>query len=599
MVYTGLSNIHELVDVVKKNYPLREVYSLLTSITKHHRIQGSSGLWSAVREVKSFLEENDLDTRVYSIENGFDLGLSKTPIGWDLVYGEVVVRENGVEIARLDTIRHPTLVIAHSPSGFGKASIEFVKLENLEKASGKIALTNDPPYLVYKLGFKHGLEAIGWYSIQRYRDAVPYAGYFLEPSEEPSRVPGFTLPNSLVQRIMSKISRGSRIDVEWNIDTKFHSSGLPILETCIGDGEYVVTATAHICHPIPGAHDNASGSAVLAGIAIVLNRLYSKLGLKTRICLYWVPEYTGTIALFIKDILGENVIGNLNLDMVGSRQEVTGSTLHHIRSLLANAGALTPITWLSIEAVYKSGRAFHGQRTIGTIRYDSIPYGNGSDHDVFNINGVEGVMFNEWPSKYYHTDLDAPDTIGYRELLDIGVASTLSLILYSNPCLVNGLVDYIRSYYSGLFSWYVMESVSRGASQKFVSGSLSKYIALALNRGVKWVEEGVFEKPCCIEEGCYRGYTYIPLRRIALELGINYYRLVASRKYLTLLVSSTLPALLKKCYDTREVVSNCLAEQVIDLDKLDIACLGYRGVKCVERLVEEITRWLIKKKLLV
>jgi len=591
-------SINEVLSLIKKNYPFREVYGLLTEITKYHRIQGSRDLWSAVDVVKNYLEENGLETRVYKIENGLDLGLYRAPTGWRLVYGEVVVRENNTEIAKLNTIDRPTLVIAHSPSGSGKAGIEFVKLENIGKAGGKVALTNDPPYLVYKFGLDYGLEAIAWYGISRHPRGVPYTGYHIEPSEERDVLPGFTLPEYLVERIHSLLNKGSRVTIEWNIETRYEEYGLPVLEACIGSGEEAIVATAHICHPTPGAHDNASGSAVLAGSAVAVKRLWDKLGLSHRICFYWIPEYTGTIALFIKRVLRENVIANLNVDMIGSRQEATGSVLHHIRASIVNQGFLTPATWLSLEAIYRTGRTFHGQYAMGSTRYDSAPYGNGSDHDVFNIAGVEGVMYNEWPSLYYHTDLDTPDTIGYNELYRSGVAVSLSLVLASKPSLLNNIEDYVRSYYSSLLSWYVMESCLRGRDYGFVVSGVREWIARAIDRSIAFIRKSVVEKECCTE-GIYRGYTSIPLRCIALELGTRYYRLVTSRRSLSLLVSTALPVMLRHGLGIDGIIKTYLAEQILDPKAMDIECFGYKGIECLRKILGDVISWLSRKKLIV
>ncbi len=603
MCISSLTTVYEIKELIKNTYPIHIVYNVLTSITMYHRIQGSKGIWDAINVVKRVLEENSdrVKTKVYSFDEGYRMGIVATPKGWDLVYGEVVVKENGRDIAKYNTELHKTLVIAHSPSGSGEAEVAPVTLDNLEEASGKVALTDSPAYLAYKIGLEKGIEALAWYSTSRNPHGVPYVGLFLEPNEVNGGIPGFTLPGALVQKILNKIRGGSKITIEWNIETKYNNNKLPVLEACLGEGEYTVVSTAHICHPQPGGHDNASGSALQLGIVATLAKVLDKINPRTRICFYWIPEYLGTEALFASKILsGETIVANINIDMIGSKQDITGSSIHFIRSMLINAGALTPIVKLSIESTYRLGKTFHGQPSMGSIKYDEVVYGNGSDHDVFNINSIEGVMLNEWPSKYYHTDLDTPDTIGYRELLLAGIASTMTISLISNPKLLNGLSDYIKNYYGWLMTWYAMESITRGLDRGFVEKNLRRYVGNALSKGVEWSEKlRLIQGGICCESNkpLYKGVTHISLRKIALELGIDYYKELSKNKHLSLLVSTVLPATLKKGLDVNEVIKYFSSEQLINVEK-EITCFKLKGEKCMEKILNDTINWLLEKDLI-
>ncbi len=534
------------------------------------------------------------------MEAGEKLDLAKAPVGWDLRYGELVIRDSGGGvIAKYSTVMHPTLVAAHSPPGSGEAGVVPAGIENIGKAAGKALLVTGHLYLAYRKALEEGVEVILWFSRSRYSSAVPYAGLFLTPEETGGKgIPVFTLPYRVASTIMEKISSGTEVRVEYSADTVYTSSTLPVLEACIGEGEHVVGGIAHICHPSPGAHDNASGSAVLAGAATALAKIYRKLGLDTRICMYWVPEYTGTIGLFTRDILREEkVVGVLNIDMIASKQSITGSTLHSIRSMLIHAGALTPIAKLSLDAVYRFGKTFHGQSSVGDVRYDETPYGYGSDHDIFLINNIESIMYNEWPSRYYHTDMDTPDTIGYREIGLAGYASTLSLILLAKPSLLNGLQDYVKNYYGNLITWYAMESIARGLDRGFVESSISRLLGRAIRKAQTWIENRgilVYER-CRTSYPIYTGRSHVPLRMIAVDKGIEFHKLIQKTKA-SMFLSVYLPAYLNGLYSLEDIVRLYLAEELANTrDLKKIECYGARGLGCIEKIAYTVIEWVEEK----
>ncbi|RLG83783.1 MAG: hypothetical protein DRO40_03400 [Thermoprotei archaeon] len=595
-----MTSINGLLNLIKENYSLAEVYSLLTRLSIHHRLQGSTGIWRAVNEVKEFLENNGLETKTYTVMNGEKLDLVTSPIGWDLKYSEVIIRENERIIAKYNTIEHPTLIAAHSPGGSDSGKIVLGGLDKLDGLDGDVLLTSDSPYLVYDRAVEKGFKAIIWYNPSRNPLGVPYTGLFFTPEEwKRASIPVITLPYKVVSRIVTKTIGGSRLSIEWNISIDRHEKGLPILETCLGNGEYIIAGVAHICHPKPGAHDNASGSATLAGNAVALARIFNKIDTNTRLCLYWVPEYTGTIALFKNKILSaDEVVGVLNLDMVGSKQDITGSTLHIMRSMIKYIGALTPLTRLAVEYVYMTSSTFHGQPAIGSIRFDETPYGNGSDHDVFLVNNIEGVMLNEWPSLNYHTDLDTPDTIGYREIHMIGLASSLALSLSLNPSIIKGLADYVRNYFGNLITWYAMEAVKRGLDRSFVESRISKLLGSSMKKAIVWVENrGLLslETPCCTDYPKYMGVSHISIRTYSRERDLDY-RLVQKYKPLSMLISTYYPAYLNGLHGINDIIEFFAAEELVDITKFK--CYGSEGIGCVKKLLNIVNEWLMKKGLI-
>src|SRR5205823_5288962 len=91
-----------------------------------------------------------------------------------------------------------------------------------------------------------------------------------------------------------------------------------------------VLVTAHLCHPRPGANDNASGAAAALEVARVLAELDREGRLpqpRRTIRWLWMPEFTGTYAWIARDpAVAARTLAAVNLDMVGERQDDCGST---------------------------------------------------------------------------------------------------------------------------------------------------------------------------------------------------------------------------------------------------------------------------------
>jgi Domain of unknown function (DUF4910) len=94
-----------------------------------------------------------------------------------------------------------------------------------------------------------------------------------------------------------------------------------------GETSAEVLFLAHLCHPRPGANDNASGVAATLGLAEAFRPLAP---LDAGLRFVWGPEFLGTAA-YLQDVVGAGraplprVV--LNLDMVGEDQARCGGPL--------------------------------------------------------------------------------------------------------------------------------------------------------------------------------------------------------------------------------------------------------------------------------
>src|SRR5678815_3197096 len=125
------------------------------------------------------------------------------------------------------------------------------------------------------------------------------------------------------------------------VPSSFHVVSATIAGSDAAAGEIVLTA--HLCHELAGANDNASGSAALLGVARALRAAITDGALpapRRTIRFLWLPEISGSQAWLVShpDLL-RNLRAGIHLDMVGGRPEVTHAALHLSRT----AGSLPHI----------------------------------------------------------------------------------------------------------------------------------------------------------------------------------------------------------------------------------------------------------------
>ncbi len=451
---TGINSIYE--EIKGSIHPTTAI-DLLSMMTRHNRIQGSRGLWRSVRELAEILENAGLPARIERIEPGSRRGYIDAPASWDPLEASLEIKINGRKVVELDLKDHPTLLSAHTRGGEGCGE---VRICGEKPCSGEAVLVTGYLYHHY-LHSDAGL--IIYYAGNREPDHVPYTGLFIKPGEALDKVV-VNIPYSKAMNIISRKIQSPRTRIEacWRARVEFHDEGLPVLIACSGP-EPRILYISHICHPKPGSHDNASGSVANALVALATVN-YEGSGF----CHAWVPEYTGTVHL--DKWIPETVEAAVNLDMVGSKQWITGSVLSIVNPPRIFGYRMTPLLWASTWKVLNKNTSFTGF-TEESIRYTIAPYGMGSDHDVLLSWGYEAPMLNEWPSKYYHTDGDRPETIDPWSLAQTAYTVLLAGELYSRleP---HSVQEIARTYESYVRAIYHLEAFSKG----YPATRLSRYL---------------------------------------------------------------------------------------------------------------------------
>lgn len=438
MGVVALSEVTKILDTYAK-IPVEGLgRDLLRRLTLYHRIQGSTGIRDAVLQVKEILEKTGLELRLFEIPADTVKGFMETPVSWDLEGGFVEFKIGSEQVTRINAQDRPTLVSAHSPPSEGCAELSICP--SIKECKGDAVLVEAPGYIAYR---ELDAKLIVLYDSKRHPEGVPYTGLFISASEIKDKSV-VNINYTTASKLMHLSRKGSKIEVCWKIETRFSSRPMLGLLAYWGEDPGILYMS-HICHPKPGAHDNASGvvANILSAVLIqASNARFPHAHL-------FIPEYTGSI--YMENKLPWKPRGVINLDMVGSKQWVTNSTLNIVNSPLFMKSYSVSAVFLAAKAVLDEVSSFGGFR-LPAFRYSITPYTAGSDHDVTIIRGLDTTMLNEWPSKYYHTDLDDIDTISMQSLAKTAVISALAgnMIMSrdNSERLLHVFKDYLKSWYS-------------------------------------------------------------------------------------------------------------------------------------------------------
>jgi len=471
-----------------------KVLEYISEISKFHRIQGSKELVEAARYIIEELRVNGIKAEL--LEDSYDgkkwhLTLA-SPIAWDLIHGEVEIIER-----KITTSKTPLLVMAHSPPGEAEGEIIAIEREeDWEKARNKIVMVKEKWHENYRKANEKGALAFIAYR-KGTGKAFPYIGLFLTKKDlEWAKIPAVALSEEIANTVIGKLKKGEKVTAKIKVDTLISESQvLPIVYAKVGKPPYVLF-TAHICHPKPGANDNASGAATLIELAKVLNNLYDD-SFRFGFAFLWIPEHYGTQAFIERYARLEDYYVAINLDMVGGSEDRAKSTVMIIRTPLSRFSIVSGVLEYFIGLANSEGESFGGS-SLPKMKAKSYPYELGSDHDVFNFFGIPSVMPITWPDRFYHSSEDSVEKISKESLEIIGRA-----VLATALALAKGKKEELERFARGFTMKYLGElSIERDleVAEKLVMLGLSRDSKfLELNMGheftfepwLKWNKKGI------------------------------------------------------------------------------------------------------------
>ncbi|ACS33496.1 DUF4910 domain-containing protein [Thermococcus gammatolerans] len=466
----------------------------IVEISQFHRIQGSKELVEAVRYIEEELSAWGVSSRLirekYDGESWY-LTL-RSPIAWDLVGAEIEFDGH-----RLNSSRTPLVAMAHSPPGEGEGEVlPIIREEDWERAEGKVVLVGENWRKAYRRANESGAAAFLAYR-RGTGSAVPYIGLFLSKDDlKWARIPALAVPETWAEEAIRKHLSGKSPKVKFRVEVEVRErETLPILYAEIGEPPYILF-TAHICHPRPGANDNASGSAMLMELARVLSRVWNG-SFRFGFAFLWIPEYYGTQAFVKEHARMEDYYAVINLDMVGGSVDRSGSTVMVVRTPLSNFSVLSGIIEASLSlANMRGGKSFSGS-PMPLLPVKAYPYEMGSDHDVFNFFGVPAVMPITWPDRFYHSSEDSPEKVS-RATLDVIGRGVLSAVLFLARGEKNDLQRVSRGYAMKYLGELAMETETEVAERLVMNGLArdSRFLGIDLGHSfeekpwLKWSARG-------------------------------------------------------------------------------------------------------------
>ena len=179
--------------------------------------------------------------------------------------------------------------------------------------------------------------------------------------------------------------------------------------------------TAHLCHPAPGANDNASGVAAALAVGRVLTRSGRDRPLRHAVRFVWGPEFVGLAAYLHtrgRRADWQPPIMAVNLDMVGEDQRECGGPLiiEHCPDYLPHF--VNALAEAVVGALPQASRSYSGAVPCDVWAWRGTPYVGASDHSLLADRsiGCPAIQIGHWPDRYNHSAADSLDKVDPQEL---------------------------------------------------------------------------------------------------------------------------------------------------------------------------------------
>ncbi len=435
-------HIQPLVKTIQQSFSGEAAKRNVAEIARHHRLQASPGYRAAAEWLAESLQTAGLvttierfpaneKTRFWTLQSFQEWDCQAATLDW--------LNKDGDK--RLCDYRATALsIVQRSASVDGEFEVVDVgdgKPENYTdiNVAGKLVLSRAVVRETYQLAVvERGAAGVLFDNITgaapgRSRtdlpDARQYSSFWWQPGDIKSW--GFVLTPRQGDAIRAALAAGEQVNVRAHIDSSLYDGELEVVVATIpGTEEGEVLGMAHLCHPQGFANDNASGVACLLETAITLQQLIASGQLvqpRRTIRFLWMPEMTGTYAwLQAHEDLIPGIVAGINLDMVGERQETTGSVLVLERPPESIASFAPDLLERLRDELLAEQGSLGGTSQFPLFRYTTTPFSGGSDHIVTSdpAVGIPTPMLIQWPDRFYHTTADTMEMVDPKSLQRAG-----------------------------------------------------------------------------------------------------------------------------------------------------------------------------------
>lgn len=493
--------IDRLMELFQQEFSGEAVKNLVTHLSTYHRIQLSPGYRDALKFCYNVLRQYGLTPEVlsYSEEEywgwetfeGWIPKSGRLEIGEPVDQREVLADFTAIPISLVQ--RSPTINLLNVETVVVDDATDLQKWEE-HSPKGKLILSNHANLeILTDCAIK--FEAVGIITDRmmetppvRYTEDLPHArmySSFWWSKDQINRIPGFVISPQRGRLLRKQLQKGEEKEqpLRFNIavDAEFVEESIDVLSCRIEGAKHPdqeIIVIAHLCHPSPGANDNASGAALAVGLATFIQQQIDAGNLtppKRAIRFLLVPEMTGTVPFLThnQDKLDKFIAG-VNLDMVGQNQTLCRSPLLIEGVPKALPTYVNALFGTIAERLPQEGKNFAGAK-YPLYKLLSTPFSGGSDHLFLSDPqiGIGTVMLIHWPDLYYHTTEDTPDKVDPEELRRVGALAGVFTLFVANiepqqmPWLSNLLINALESELNKLIDALLAKSLFPKESKAF------------------------------------------------------------------------------------------------------------------------------------
>jgi hypothetical protein len=380
-------------------------------------------------------------------------------VPWDLRGAEIrLIKPHHMLISRYESA--PSAVAVCSRSADIQAEVVYVGRGDMEEAyqgknvQGKIVLAeggrheNVHDMAVHRFGAQ---GTIHFYNRKGnfWESEGIYWGRIRPWNKEWTRESTFGINISATQGLLLKnlLDKGEKVVLSAKIDAAVLKDGVYELATAVIPGsdlpEEEFIFYAHLDHPKPGSHDNASGNAVLLEIARTLSSLIQKKIIpppKRTIRFMWIPHMSGLNMYFVnnQEKIGK-VKGGCNVDCVGVNQAKFPTMFHVASPPHSLPTFLTDITnnlvdHFNLQMAKGKDVLFSPEGSRNLFSVALMPYQGASDEYTTNTRSLNmpSIYFYDYPLPPRHNQINFLEYVDRTNLKRISYLGAITSYAFAS-----------------------------------------------------------------------------------------------------------------------------------------------------------------------
>lgn len=296
-----------------------------------------------------------------------------------------------------------------------------------------------------------------------------YTSFWHNHSESEPKKFGFVITPQMGDQLAELFEKNKALNkpvmVKPYVDSNLYDGNIEVIRLTIpGKDDKKVLMTAHLCHPNPSCNDNTSGVSATLEAMHVINDLIKEGKVEqpqhTIQCIL-MPEFTGTYA-YMSDHLDDQIIGAINLDMVGAKQDRTNGPITLTMLPWSTPSIINEISTMAL-AIAGNESVSHDGKAIPLTSSITDNFSGGSDHVFYSdptIN-IPCCMLGQWPDRFYHTSGDTlevidPAVLKFSTMVAAGFTMMLAnLSKDALPSIINEMGKNLNHHMSEAYSDYL------------------------------------------------------------------------------------------------------------------------------------------------